>query len=147
MKYFTKDWWAGGDRNDGQILDYQKYIDSIKAKLPDDAISLHEQYTLHDASLGIVASNMVAREVSFSLSGWDRNFKERLNYELIFEQVSNFEMFGESLDDEGPAGFGDLGYYEFELISEGAFEFRAIFSSGIQIKINFSAFKMKVLTG
>lgn len=147
MKYFTKEWWAGDEQNNGQVLNYQKYIDSIKARLPDHAMSLHEQYTLHDASFGFVASNPVAREVGLSLKGWDRNFKERLNYELVFEQVSNLEISGETLDDEGSAGFGDLGYYEFELISESAFEFRALFSSGMEIKINFSDFKMKVLKG
>jgi hypothetical protein len=43
----------------------------------------------------------------------------------------------------GPHGYGDLGYDEFDVVSEGHFEHRMLFSTGIELIVRFKTFGCK----
>ena len=58
--------------------------------------------------------------------------------EICYKGVSRFKSFagrGKALP--GPSGYGDLGYYEIELLDDGFLEHRLLFSSGIELSIIF----------
>lgn len=59
MKYFTLDWWMDWDNPNYQDVcsEYQKYYDSIKAKLPVDLRKLYEEVSLHDGNLVKLSSD------------------------------------------------------------------------------------------
>ena len=42
----------------------------------------------------------------------------------------------------GPHGYGDLGYDEIEVLRDGLYEHRILFSSGIELQVRFTGFKL-----
>jgi hypothetical protein len=46
----------------------------------------------------------------------------------------------------GSAGYGDLAFDEFEVLQEGLFEHRMIFSTGIEIAVQFKGFSYQNLS-
>ncbi len=47
----------------------------------------------------------------------------------------------------GPHGYGDLGYDEIDLIQPGHYEHRMLFSTGIELLVQFSEFSFTYATG
>ena len=147
MKYFTLEWWREGD--DGSASErYSQYVESVKARLQPALIRLHEICTLHDGCLRAIEADMVRREAILDVDGHryiaeERRYGRR-EFRLLYGDVLRL---GSTATPEhalgGPPGFGDLGYDEIELIADGVFEHRMLFSSGIEIAVQFGRFELQ----
>ena len=77
------------------------------------------------------------------LDGWDRTLQVRTRYNLRFSGLVSFDQhlsaaeYGRRTRVE--PWLGDLGYWEYELVSDGV-EMRIIFDSGAEFHITFKDF-------
>ncbi|HEY3243623.1 MAG TPA: DUF4085 family protein [Phycisphaerae bacterium] len=139
MKHYTLDWWIScqspGPREDAAAR-CQEYVESIRNHLPTSVIALWET-NLHDGELRHLQVMPIKREVLFVFDvPWERGRTVRRR--LTFTGVSELRF---TSDPEralaGPHGFGDFGYWEVDLC-DGGYEYRGIFSSGIEMFIRFT---------
>jgi hypothetical protein len=140
MKYFTPEWWASAGEDSGDALErYRVYLSSIESFLPKSLVELEAEYTLHDSIVDCVVSNFNEQVVDIKLNGWDREFKSKVKYILRFKGVFYFEQ---NIPDTKSfkTGFGDLGYWEYEKLSE-QIEMRMLFASNTEFCIRFSDFE------
>jgi hypothetical protein len=63
------------------------------------------------------------------------------------QRYSGVEHFESEADPKvglrGPSGYGDLGYYEIDVLPEGRFEHRLLFSTGIELRVIFRGFGLQ----
>lgn len=144
LKYFTKEWWAAGGDDQKPVSRYRAYIESILDRLPTDAAMLAEGHLLHDAVLLRIEAMINKAQLHLELTGWTEDFNNRTAVELWFSDVKDFDITF-SLDDKADYGFGDLGYYEIELLEDGYIEFRSIFSSLSEIRVIFRSLAASVI--
>lgn len=76
--------------------------------------------------------------------GWDCKFQFPVRYQLQFLGVSRFEQIFPQADDVEQE-LGDLGYWEYEKLSQGI-EMRMLFVSGAEFVILFSGFEFSSST-
>ena len=127
---------------------YELYIEGIWDQLPHALQCLCGYHTrrvyLFDSNVEAIDVGVGERTVKITLDGeaideqgWRRGARFFLRYDnvVFFRSMSNPEG---SLP--GPAGYGDLGYDEVELIAEGVFEHRLLFSTGIELAVRFGEF-------
>ncbi|MEM7345564.1 MAG: DUF4085 family protein [Chloroflexota bacterium] len=150
MKYFTWHWWMGaGEPSPYDAQDYIHYFSSVRNQLPLTIIDLHDNYTLHDSRLTNFTVDFTKAQVVMYLEGYtpsDRN----CSYILTFSEVSQFITLGHraKLPENRTGGkiwFGDLGYYEVEVMKQGYFEIRMIFATGVEIMIEWGKFSFECL--
>ncbi len=139
MKYFTLEWWNGVQSGDlGDPLEtYEEYYSSVKDKLPDAFIKLHDEIYLHDGSLKKLDISFPEKNMNIEIDTDDG----KGNLREISLKYRGLTSFNSTADPDnglpGPRGYGDLGYDEIELLSNGLLEHRILFSSGIVFTIEF----------
>jgi hypothetical protein len=148
MKYLTMDWWVGRCAME-PLERYWAYIDSIRSKLPVDVVHLLEDVNLHDAKLRSLAVDVAGKSLIGHLDAYkytsagieEGRRRVQLTY-LVLRRVTS------TADPEvglgGPHGYGDLGYDEIELLADGSFAHRMLFSSGIELAVEFEQFRLEV---
>jgi hypothetical protein len=146
MKYFTLEWWA--NHCDINVFDtYDTYINQNRTRILADLLQIYDEVSLHDARLRSMIVLPEVKTTSIELDGC--RLLENGNYASreIWLSYSKVDYFKITADPNrglaGPHGFGDLGYDEIEVIKDGLFEHRMIFSSGIEIQIRFEEFILK----
>jgi hypothetical protein len=146
LKYFTIEWWANATDHaatEAVAKSYRDYYASIRAKLPSDLVLLDADYTLHDAKVMRIAGNFTEKNLEMFLDGWNQDFQIQTRYALRFSGLTSFDQQlpvaehgrGTRVD----PSLGDLGYWEYELVSEGV-EMRMLFRSGAEFHITFKDF-------
>lgn len=140
MKYFTLEWWLGDV--DCDFEQYDSYINSIRPQLTENLAEFLDTISLHDSQIVHFHWDTANRKLEFLLDAmFPSSGPAQLEYhklQLIYEEVSG--LHSTSTPDKalcGPAGYGDLGYQEIELVGEKIFEHRLLFSSGIELQIQF----------
>lgn len=141
MRFFTMAWWCGtqtGGAGDPSAA-YAAHVAAIRDRLPPDLLATEESVSLHDTRLREL--RLLPAEGTLAL-GLDNNAgDERLT--LMYTGVERFES---TADPEvglgGPAGYGDLGYWEVDALPSGAFEHRLLFSTGIELVVVFRGFRL-----
>jgi len=140
VKYFTTQWWSDGCKNaDTVFQQYERYLASVRHRLPAALCELEDNHTLHDSRVKQIVSDFPSRCVKIVLHGWDRTLSHQVCYTLSFSGVSIFEQ-------DIPTGrnnwaeLGDLGYWECEVLSQGI-EIRMLFASSAEFRIAFEGFE------
>ncbi len=123
------------------LSSYSDYIDSIKSKLPSGVVELIDSHTLHDSKALKLSSSNSSKNIRLLLKGWDREFENQILYELLFEEVVGLDIEFPDDDNEDASGFGDLGYYEFDLVDNKCL-IRMLFSSFIEVNVVFENLKI-----
>lgn len=151
MKYYTWGWWSGDidptkdNQIQRQVRSYGNYFDSVREAFPSSVVSLSDEYTLHDAELITLKANFVNNKVSLNLEGYSRDDSERCQYYLLFSGVVELSTVGNPEQPlGGPGGFGHLGYNEFEVLGDNLYESRMLFSTGIELILQWSDFSFEV---
>ncbi len=148
MKYFTIEWWAGEVEDDSHLFDdYRAHIEHIFADLPPDHQRLTNEVSLHDARLLRFTADFDKRTLMLDLDGCGFDQSSNSYFGRRFElQYSEVDCIETTANPEkglpGPHGYGDLGYYEIDLISPGLFEHRLLFSTGIVLTVRHRRFTL-----
>ena len=140
MRYFTMAWWCGtqtGDAGDA-FAAYTAHLNTVRDRLPPDLLATQESVSLHDTRLREL--RLVDGSLSMGLDNYAGD--ERLT--LTYTRVERFESTADpQVGLGGPAGYGDLGYCEVDVLSSGAFEHRMLFSTGIELVVVFHGFRLQ----
>jgi len=152
MKYFTLAWWEANqdlkNPRSGEISrpieDYKNYYASIKSNLPSRLVEFYDSHSFHDAVLLNLNLNIQRQELWIELLVTvfaDKRRDEKPIRVQYLEMTSFASSAGLSnYCVAGPGGYGDLGYTEIEVLNADSFEHRMLFSSGIEITIQFKGF-------
>src|SRR5688572_7244909 len=153
LKYFTLDQWIRDqelDKEDGGPDDalqrYKAYLESVADRLPPDYVTMRETICIHDATMSELKMDVSAGLLTIRLNAGDVTMREGRMVELHYGYVAYFSS--NSDPDKGlpgPHGFGDLGYDEIEVLEDGSYEHRLLFSSGIELVVRFRDFKLDAL--
>jgi hypothetical protein len=120
---------------------YEKHFESVRRLLPSGISQLSDNETLHDATLTSIELDMAVRALAIKLRGWNRPFREGRLFTLSYGNVGTVSISAVSKHPlPGAPGFGDLGYWEFDVHSPGTFTHRMLFSTGIELSVFFSRF-------
>ena len=119
---------------------YRRYVKSVRKSLPADLWRFYWNMDIHDAHLRRL--RLVGNTLELRLDG-DPLATVRRKFRLTYQGVSSLLSTGNPKQGlAGPYGYGDLGYYEIEVIGDRLYEHRFLFSSGIELQIRFSGFKL-----
>ena len=145
MRFFTIDWWQGAlgdDAAEAVVPAYQKHFAAIRERLPFAFRCIGEPGAppLHDAHLLELDLGLGVRRAKLTFA--DYSMKKR--FALVYDGVETFRATGHPQKGLGvPHGFGDLGYDEQDVIGDGLFEHRLLFSNGIELQIQFAGFAVE----
>lgn len=144
MRFFTVDWWRG--IQEGEISDpvdaYRAHFQNIRDQLPPDLAALSESVSLHDSRLRSLNLDTETQSLQVSLVGDDGRGGLRRSW-LTYHRVQSFQSFADpDAGLNGPHGYGDWGYDESDVLSDGLFEHRILFSTGIDMRIAFADFSL-----
>jgi hypothetical protein len=114
----------------------------VKDLLPEGALRLEEEVSIHDAKLLRLDADVPTGTVVIVLDEYDWTQRQSpLPARTIVLRYSGVKWIRSLADPEsglpGPHGFGDLGYWEFEPLAEGLLEHRMLFSTGIELHVRF----------
>ena len=153
MKYFTLDSWIRDQELDSVDADsdhprqrYKAYLENVRDRLPLDYVTMSESVCIHDATMPELKFDVSAGALTIRLNAGDVTMREGRMVELHYGRVAHFST--NSDPDKGlpgPHGFGDLGYDEIEVLDDGSYEHRLLFSSGIELIVRFGDFRLEVL--
>lgn len=143
MRYFTLDRWlkdqdldADSSANFGAVGEYQSYLVSVMDKLPEDFVRMLQTICIHDAKLRELDVDALVSRVTLRLDAGDVTMREGRNVKLHYLAVRRVLS---TSDPEkglpGPHGYGDLGNDEIEVLEDGEYEHRILFSSGIELAL------------
>lgn len=143
MKFFTMDWWLGSTDADPIAL-YAAHLAAVSHLVPPQLLALgqNQPYTLHDARLRELRIDVAHRELMLNFDVDDRHggFKQKLR--LVYQNVLSVETVADPVKGfSGPHGYGELGYDEIDVTS-GGFEHQLLFSSGIELRVQFTGFSL-----
>jgi hypothetical protein len=142
VKYFTPEWWSSGcEGADDVFIKYQRYIESVRDRLPAAALAFDASHTLHDAEVKLIVSDFEERTLQLTFLGWNTAFECKTRYRLVFERVTLFEQLfpqQERVESE----LGDVGYWEWEAIAEST-ELRLLFVSSAMFRLRFREFSFE----
>ncbi len=145
MKFFTIEWWRriqSGDVSDPMDA-FRQHLDSIRDKLPPDLLVLQHAVSLHDANLHLLSHDSTAATLTLTLHGDDGSGGLRV-FKLLYGGVVSHRFTSDpDVALPGPRGFGDLGYDEPDVLTDGLFQHRLLFSSGIELQVDFADFKLE----
>jgi hypothetical protein len=133
-------WWGGSQTGDARnpFPDYAAHLATIRNRLPPDILITEESVSLHDARLR--ECRLLVREATLTI-------RLDCGEETLTLHYIGVERFESRADPEiglrGPAGYGDLGYYEVEALPSGAFEHHLLFSTGIELVVVFRGFQLE----
>ena len=144
MQFFTVDWWRG--IQDDDITDaadaYRAHFQRIRDQLPPGLAALSETVSLHDSRLRSLDLDFETQCLRISLDGDDGRGGLR-QFNLTYHRLRSFQSFADpDAGLNGPHGYGDLGYDESDILSDGLFEHRILFSTGIEFRIAFAEFSL-----
>lgn len=153
MKYFTLDGWIQDqelDTNHGDSDDaaqrYKVYLKDVADRLPADYVVMTKTICIHDATLPQLTVDIPSRRLTMRLNAGNITMTESRRINLHYAEVTEFSS---SSDGDkglpGPHGFGDLGNDEIEVLEDGLYEHRLLFSSGIELTVRFRNFRLEVL--
>jgi hypothetical protein len=134
-------WWCGVQTGEGAdpFAAYATHLAAIRDRLPPDLLATEESISLHDTRLRELRLSVAQGSLSLGLDNCTGD--ERLT--LVYTGVERFES---SADPEvglgGPAGYGDLGYWEVDVLPDDAIEHRLLFSTGIELIVMFRGFRI-----
>ena len=139
MKYMTLKWWQGHCEGDA-VTEYREYYEDVKDLLPAGARQLEETVSIHDGKLLRLDADVAAGTLVIVLDGFDwRHRSSPLPDRTITLKYSGVTWLRSVADPksglQGPHGYGDLGYWEFEAHGDGLFEHRMLFSTGIELHV------------
>lgn len=145
MKFFTLEWWCGiqeDDLDNDPAANYLQYLATIRDKLPAGLVALQESVSLHDGNLRELMLSIPEATLSMIVDADDGTGGLR-KFSLRYSGVS---MFRSIADPEtglgGPHGYGDWGYDEADVTEAGELQHRILFSSGIEINVQFTGFDL-----
>jgi hypothetical protein len=140
MRYFTLAWWCGEGERGGPRFEYELHLEFIRDRLPPDLLATQQTVSLHDARLRTLVVAPSVATVRLTLESHDGNEQFTLSY-------SGVELFESAADPavglRGPHGYGDFGYDEVDVLPNGTFEHRMLFSSGIELRVVFVGFELR----
>jgi hypothetical protein len=144
LQFFTVDWWRG--IQDGDITDpvdaYRAHFQRIRDQLLPDLAALSETVSLHDSRLRSLNLETENKCLRISLTG-DDGLGGLRQFNLTYHRLRSFQSFADpDAGLNGPHGYGDLGYDESDALSNGLFEHRILFSTGIEFRIAFADFSL-----
>lgn len=145
MKFFTIEWWCGIQSDDvsDPIEAFRKHLDSIRDRLPSDLLILQDSVSLHDARLHSLNHDGSAGTLTLILHGDDGSGGLRV-FKLLYGSVVAHRFFSDpDIGLPGPNGFGDLGYDEPDVLSVDLFQHRLLFSSGIELQVDFASLQLE----
>jgi len=143
MKYFTIDWWSEGGSGSSEVFtQYADHLEQIRSKLPGSVQRFVEDVSLHDARLTSMRADFATATLTLSLDGYAAptapNEWIPLRYSIRYSNVTSLSAQADpEIGLPGPYGFGDLGYDEFHLGANGQVEHHLLFSTGIELVIEF----------
>lgn len=140
MRFFTlADWCGTEDRGNDPRAEYASHLDGIRDRLPPQLLALQETISLHDTRLRALVLLPADGSLRLELSSYSG--KERI--ELVYQGVERLESSADpAMGLRGPHGYGDLGYDEVDVLPDGTFEHRILFSTGIEFRIVFRGFDL-----
>lgn len=145
MKFFKLDWWCGLQQLEDYdpVPQFQKHLSTIRDRLPEGLLALQETISLHDAKLRSLDYSNHHSSLTLQLDGDDGagGFRQ---FTIRYIEVVSFKTIADpDCGLRGPHGFGDLGYDEADITTDGNFEHRLLFSTGIEMQIVFRDFELK----
>lgn len=155
MKYFTLDDWISdqGDEFRGMeaVLQtrkkYEDYLSSVANQLPPELVGFQRTVAVNDANLRKVDVDVEQKRAVLVVDTYPvdaANNSQVRTLALQYEQVGSFRSTSDPQEGlPGPFGYGDIGGDEIEMLAEGIFEHRFLFSSGIELAIQFGGFTMR----
>jgi hypothetical protein len=145
MKYFTLEWWIGTQKMttfDNRFPLYHDHLSSIRSMAPSDLIQLSEDMSLHDGQIAEFSLEVADATLTAVVNGDDGTGGPR-QFRLKYFGVASFRSLA---DPEkglgGPRGYGHWGYDEVDITPSGLIEHRILFSSGIELCVQFSTFEL-----
>ena len=138
----TFEWWEGACDDETVLETYRGYLDSVLDGLPPDLRRLATQFTLHDSEVLDIVVNPQEATATFDLDGFDPQ-DHRCRYSLHYSGLQQLRLITAGAEPLlGPAGLGHLGYDDLDLISPALVEHRLLFSTGAELIMRFSGFKL-----
>lgn len=140
MRFFTITWWRGDPTSNSldPVAGYAAHLATVRDRMPPDLLAIEESWSLHDSRLREL--KLAGGLLTLGLE--NHSGDERLT--LIYSSVERFES---TADPElwlpGPGGYGDLGYCEVDILPNGSFEHRLLFSTGIELVVVFRGFQFQ----
>jgi hypothetical protein len=136
MRFFTMAWWRAVQS--GKVTDpseaYDRHLQSLRP-FPDAVAAIDRVPSLHDARLKRL--EQFHDSATLALDRWGEEggwVPTELRYGGVDRVAVSTDADGEL---PGPTGFGDLGYWEFDTTASGLYEHRVLFSSGVELCIQF----------
>lgn len=145
MKYFTIDNWIADQDLSREpatrfaAAEYEKYFESVRDRMPQPYLHLIAEWHLHDSRLAGLQVDSASQSAVMRLESWKH---DRSGGDLVITYRGVIQVSTESDSEKGlpgPYGFGDLGYDEMEVGTDHRFEHRILFSSGIELRIEFTS--------
>jgi hypothetical protein len=119
---------------------YAAHLAAVRDRLPPDLLATQETISLHDTRLRELRLLVAEGSLSLGLDSYTGDERFTLVY-------SGVEFLESSADPNaalgGPAGYGDLGYCEVDVLPDGTFEHRLLFSTGIELAVRFRGFRLQ----
>ena len=155
MKYFTLDDWISDQGDEFRGMDvvrqirqeYEDYLVSVADRMPPDLLQLHQTVRLYDGALRSLEVNIGQKQAIFLIDTYPIDAANRLHLRAIILQYDQVSSFHSTADPQkglfGHYGYGDIGNDEFELLADGLFEHRLVFSSGVHLSIKFRGFSFR----
>jgi hypothetical protein len=155
MKFYTLADWKREQECSLQEFDeiisrhkeYRAYLESIRSRLPARFQHFVDLASLHDGEvleISIEPSSAVASLWCRALDN-ESNGRDGHYLRLDYHGLQNFQSICPEEQSFGGDGYGDIGNDEIELLAEGVYQHRLLFSTGIEIAITFNDFTFDVL--
>ena len=142
MKFFTPEWWCGiqeGDFDNDPAENYLRYFATFRDRLPIGLQALQESVSLHDGRLRMLELSISNATLMMLVDDYTALRK----YSLRYRGVSLFRSIADpEVGLRGSHGYGDWGYNEADVTDTGEFQHRILFSSGIEIDVQFTGFDL-----
>ena len=140
----TIDKWSGTNGDALEALkEYQRYLDSVFATLPLELQRFTSKVSLHDARMRHLRLAAGLLKLKLDGSGYQeetRSYFDR-RFDLTYGGVDSLTSTADpDTGLPGPHGYGDLGYDEIEVLANGHYEHRMLFSTGIELHVQFNEF-------
>ena len=153
MKFFTlANWKKSQNLDDDKAFaevvtadkKYRLYLETIRSKLPPEFQRFLELASLDDGEVLEIEIEPSLAKASLWCRALDNASEGKNAHYLTLEYygLRKFRSLAPEQESFGGDGYGDIGNQEIELLSEGTFEHRLLFSTGIELAITFVNFKL-----
>ena len=136
----TMAWWRGDARRESAD-GYRRHLAMILPSLPPTLGDFRDRVTLHDARLRRLTIDLPRGSLDLMFDGYLWNphaLGEPRAWHLRYTGVTSLTSTADPAGGlPGPAGYGDLGYDELDVIEPRLFEHRMLFSTSIELHVRF----------